>query len=203
MNCVSERTRSGVADDPSLPFGIYFDTGVRRTGLIGCAILVALAGGAAFLGLSGEVAWLDAGLSTLTGLIGATWIWSMAVRPRLEVSGRGLVVVNPVRAIEIPWALVDSFDCHDSLTVCRSDGSTVVVAALPASGLRRIISSTPGRVDRLAIQLNAYMANSLRPGTAPAQVSIGTSEGRRDLRVMAALATLGVVATAVLRYLLG
>lgn len=191
------------ADGSDVPFGTYFDAKVRGTGLIGCALLLALGGAAAFLGLLGEVAWLDAGLATLMGLIGAAWIWSMAVRPRLEVCRRGLVVLNPVRRIEIPWAEVDSFDCHHSLAVCRSDGSSVVVAALPASGLRRIISATPGRVDRLAIQLNAYIANSSRPGIAPARVSIETAEGRRDLRVLAGMATLGVGAAAAIRHLIG
>lgn len=200
---MSDRATSVDADGADVPFGTYFDTKVRRTGLIGGATLLALGGGAAILGLLGEVAWLDAGLATLTGLIGATWIWSMAVRPRLAVSRRGLVVVNPVRTIEIPWTEVDSFDCHHSLAVCRSDGSSVVVAALPASGLRRIISATPGRVDRLAIQLNAYVANTQAPGTAPARVSIETPEGRRDTRVLAGMATLGLGAAAVLRHLVG
>lgn len=191
------------ADGADVPFGTYLDAKVRGTGLIGCALLLALGGAAAFLGFLGEVAWLDAGLATLMGLIGAAWIWSMAVRPRLEVCHRGLVVVNPVRMIEIPWKEIDSFDCHHSLAVCRSDGSSVVVAALPASGLRRIIGGTPGRVDRLAIQLNAYVASSARPGTAPARVSIETAEGRRDLRVLAGIALLGVGATAAIRHFIG
>lgn len=200
---MSDRSSWGVAEDAGAPFGTYFDKGVKRTGVIGCAILVALGSGAALLGFSHEVAWLDAGLATLTGLVGAIWIWSMAVRPRLEVTGRGLVVFNPVRTIEIPWAMVDSVDCHHLLTVNRSDGSSVVVAALPASGLRRIISARPGRVDHLAVQLNGYVADSVRPGAARSPVSIETPEGRRDIRVMAGLATLGVAAAAVLRHLLG
>lgn len=77
------------------------------TGLIGSATLLALGGGAAFLGLMGDAAWLDAGLATLMGLIGDAWIWSMAVRPRLEVSHRGLVVVNPVRTIRPRLGLSD------------------------------------------------------------------------------------------------
>jgi hypothetical protein len=203
MGGVSDRTPPAGAEGGDGPFGAYVDSGLRSTGLIGGAALVALGGGSAVLGLLGEVAWTDALLAVLMGLAGAAWIWSMTVRPRMEVSRRGVVVVNPVRTIEIPWAEVDSFDCHHSLAVCRTDGSSVAVAALPANGLRRILGGTPGRADRLAIELNAYVATSVRPGTAPARVSIETPEGRRDLRVLAGLALLCLAATATLRHLVG
>lgn len=200
---MSDRTADEDADGADVPFGTYLDPRVRRTCLAGAGILLALGGAAAFLGLVGEVPWLDAGLATLMGVTGAAWIWSLGVRPRLEISRAGLVVVNPVRTIEIPWAEVDSFDCQHSLEVRRRDGSSVVVAALPADGLRRVISATPGRVDRLAIRLNAYAADLSAPGSTPARVSIETSEGRRDIRVLAGLAVLGVGATAAVRHLIG
>ena len=200
MGGVSDRTGTEGAE---VPFGTYFDATLRRTCLAGVGILLALGGAAVFLGLVGEIAWLDGCLAALLGVIGAAWIWSIGVRPRLEVGPGGLVVINAVRTIEIPWAEVSSFDCQDSLVLCRRDGSSVMVAALPASGLRRIISATPGRVDRLAIQLNAYVAELSGPGSTRARVSIETSEGRRDIRVLAGIAVLGVGAAAVLRQLVG
>jgi hypothetical protein len=203
MGGVSERSTGGHADDAGVPVGTYFDANVRRVGVVGCTALFALGGVAALLGFVGEIPWVDAILALLTGLIGAGWVWSWTVRPRLEIGRRGLIVVNPVRTIEVNWAEVDSFDCHHSLSVCRSDGSNVVVAALPANGLRRIIGATPGRVDRLAIRLNAYVANRSAPGTTPARTSIETPKGRRDLRVLAGIAVLGTGATAVIRHLIG
>lgn len=203
MGGVSERVSRGHTDDADVPVGTYFDAGVRRVGVIGCTALFALGGLAALLGFVGEIPWGDAILAALTALTGGALLWSGSVRPRLEVSPRGVIVVNPVRTLEISWAEVDSFDCLDSLSVCRSDGSRVVVAALPANGLRRIISATPGRVDRLAIRLNAFVANRSTPATTPAQTSIETPEGRRDLRVMAGIAVLGTGAAAVIRHLIG
>jgi hypothetical protein len=203
MGGMSERTTAGPVDDAAVPIGTHFDVHVRRVGVIGSGGLLALSVAATLLGFLGEVAWVDAILASLMGLVGAALAWSWAVRPRLEVSHRGLVVVNPVRTVEVTWAEVDSFDCHHSLSVRRRDGSNVVVAALPANGLRRIITATPGRVDRLAIRLNAYIATRSTPGTTPSQTSIEAPEGRRDLRVLAGVALTGTAATAVIRHLIG
>lgn len=200
---MTDGTRSGAAGPRGFPRGTYLDAAVRRTGLAGIGLLTALAVAAAVLGLLGEVSGLDAGLAAALGLIGSGWLWSWGVRPRLLVDREGLVVVNPVRTIEIPWADVDSFDCHHALAVRRRDGSSVTVSALPANGLRRIVSGTPGRVDRLAMALNAHLVSAAPPGTDPPRVSVETPEGRRDLRVLGVLATVGVAVTALLRHLVG
>ena len=126
-------------------------------------MLTALALGSAVVGLLGEVDGIDAALAALTGLLGAAGLWIGAVRPRLHVGRDGLCVVNPLRKHEIPWSEVAAFDCDHALNVRRRDGSRVDVAALPANGLRRIVSGTPGRVDRLAMALNAHLVSSAAP----------------------------------------
>ncbi len=192
---------SAAGTDP--PFGTYVDVAVRRTGLVGTALLTSLALGSALLGLLGEVDGIDAALATVIGGLGAVGVWAGAVRPRLLVSDAGVCVVNPLRSYGIPWSEVAAFECDHGLAVRRRDGSRVDVSAQPANGLRRIVKGTPGRADRLAIALNAYLAGSAPPGTEPARVSVETTEGRRDLRVLGVLATLGVGLSALLRHLLG
>ena len=130
----------------------------------------------------------DGFLASLTGAGGAAFVWVMYARPRFVVDDQGVVVVGSFRSTRLRWDEVKRFDCQQSLVVVRTNGSVLPVLAMPAPGVRRVFRGEPGPVDALAARLNRRLAEVSGDGTQAEPVSVESPAGRRDIRVLAALA---------------
>ena len=81
--------------------------------------------------------------------------WAMLWRPRFDVDGQRLRVVNVTRTIEIPWAALIHVDTKFALTL-YTPGHRYAVWSAPAPGtastLRATRNETKGRIGRPSVE---------------------------------------------------
>jgi hypothetical protein len=134
----------------------------------------------------------------LIGVLGAGFVWAFYGRPRLVVHQSGVTVVGSLRVTSLAWREIKRFDCQQCLLVVTTTGKWIPVSGLPAPGVRRVFEGARGPVDLLAERLNRELVGG-HDDTTHQQISIATEEGRRDIRLLAALASIGTVATGLAR----
>jgi hypothetical protein len=134
----------------------------------------------------------------LVGILGAGCMWVGYARPRLVVHPGGVTVVGSLRVTSLAWREIKQFDCQQCLLVVTATGRWIPVSGLPAPGLRRVLKGAPGPVDALAERLNRELIGGHDDATRQ-KISIATEEGRRDIRVLVILTSIGTVATGLAR----
>jgi Bacterial PH domain len=160
--------------------------------------VVLLVGALAFGVVPSDLATSDRVGAAVTAVGGALFVWSAGGRPRLVVHPGGVTVVNSVRVTSLTWSEIKRFDCQQSLVVIPTTGKWIPVTALPAPGVRRVFSGARGPVDNLAERLNDALDSDHNNATRR-QISIATEEGRRDIRTLAAMTTIGTLAIGIAR----
>lgn len=80
----------------------------------------------------GHNAWLSAA-SVCCGVAVAGLGYALYWRPRLEIHGHGVRIINPLRAVDIPWAHIIDVRTRFTVTVVTEAGSHSCFA-LPAAG---------------------------------------------------------------------
>jgi hypothetical protein len=135
------------------------------------------------------------------GVLGAGFIWAGFGRPRLVVHPGGVTIVGSLRVTSLAWREIKRFDCQQCLLVVTTAGKWIPVSGLPAPGVRRVFEGVRGPVDALAERLNSQLVGGHDDATRQ-QVSIMTEEGRRDIRLLVILTSIGTVATGLARIFL-
>jgi hypothetical protein len=82
--------------------------------------------------------------------------------------------------------------------VVTTSGKVIPVSGLPAPGARRAFGGVPGPVDALAERLNSELVGGHDDATRE-QISIATEIGRRDIRLLVILTSIGTLAIGLAR----
>jgi hypothetical protein len=130
--------------------GTYRNRPAQFAAWVGCVAAVplvvaamTLSHGAATLGVLGAL--------LLGALAGAVVIGQRGVRPRLEVTREGIVIVNPDQTRSLTWAQIQAFECRDAVVVLTDRNEQVVVSALPTRAWGEPVSALADRLNtRLA-----------------------------------------------------
>ena len=94
----------------------------------------------------GQNAWLSAA-SVCCGAAVAGLGYTLYWRPRLEIHGHGVRIINPLRAVDIPWAHIIDVRTRFTVTVVTETGSHSCFA-LPAAGPGSALRSGPQGVSQ-------------------------------------------------------
>lgn len=94
----------------------------------------------------GQNAWLSAA-SACCGAAVAGLGYALYWRPRLEIHGHGVRIINPLRAVDIPWAHIIDVRTRFTVTVVTEAGSHSCFA-LPAAGPGSVLRSGPRGVSQ-------------------------------------------------------
>lgn len=144
------------------------------------------------------------------GILLATTVWLLLVRPKLEVFDEGIKIVNPLITAIVPLREIDMVDTRFALTVFTR-GKKISVFVAPAPGRWHARSVRAGELKGL--ELNA--GDVISPGDSPrshsgqaAQIiklrikSVGTEVG--DLRASARFnyAAAGVLVASIALFLI-
>jgi hypothetical protein len=98
---------------------------------VGCLAVVPLV--VAALILRHDPTWIASGsLALLATLAGVVLVGRRGVRPRFEVSGDGVIVVNPAQTRMLTWGQIQAFECGQTLVVRTTEDEHIDVWALPS-----------------------------------------------------------------------
>ncbi len=118
-------------------------------------------------------------LAASASALAALAAWALFWRPRVEVSDGGVLLVNVLRTVEVPWPLLDEARAGWSLEVHTSTGRWTAWAAPRSSGTTRAIRRAPrGRSE--AADLAAG------PGAEASAEAVAAAIGRRHSALLAA-----------------
>lgn len=96
------------------------------------------------------------------GVLLATSVWLLLVRPKLEVFDEGINIVNPLLTATVPMREIDTIDTRYALTIFTR-GKKISVFAAPAPGRWHTRSVRASELKGL--ELNA--GNIISPGDSP------------------------------------
>jgi hypothetical protein len=99
-------------------------------------------------------------------------VWATFWNPRIEVTDGGVVLVNVLRTIDLPWPAIQRIDTKWALTLFTAYGSFTAWAA-PAPGVTNAARLSGGGVlSRRAVPNSAMMSHdTIRPGDLPGSPS--------------------------------
>lgn len=98
-------------------------------------------------------------------LLVAVLAWALFFNPRVEVDTTGVVLVNVLRTIRLPWPAIEAVDTRWALTLQTSYGRFKAWAA-PAPG--RYASRNISERDLEHLPESSYgVGSSIRPGDSP------------------------------------
>lgn len=110
----------------------------------------------------GREPWLTvAGLCSGAALAGLGY--SLYWRPRMEIRGHGVRIINPLRTVDIPWAQIIDVRTRFTVTVIAEAGSYSCFA-LPAAGPGSALIGDPGSHAGPSARSNGRCRAHRRPG---------------------------------------
>ncbi len=116
--------------------------------------------------------------------LAALGAWALFWRPRVEVSDGGILLVNVLRTIEVPWPVFSDATPRWSLEVRTADGHWTAWAAPRSSGTARALRDAPrSRAERESMSLQRRGSDT--SGAASAETVAAAIERRHAALVAA------------------
>ncbi len=143
----------------------------RTARALGVATLVVAAGGLVSTVADGAV--LDFGAPlVLIGLLG----WAAFWRPYVEVSDGGVLVVNTLRTVHVPWPAIEAVEGRYGLRLRTAYGAVTAWAAGAPTGRQRARG-----VESEAATAVTERLETLRGGGAPRRAAAGAAGPAHDV----------------------